>query len=497
MKATPASANQRVFLCFFLAFAVLAFARCWTNLPWCDEGWFYDTVYNLLTKGHTGTTVMVAKGFPWDGIERYQFWQPPLFWIIDGAWLKVFGLSLVAYRSISVVAGLGLLYCWYLLLRWSGAPRAVRLLAMAIIATDYAVVKAGSDGRMDMLAASLGLAGVTVYLRLRENSFTWAVLLSQTLLCCGGLTHPMGGLPYLGMFVYFFVSGRDWKRLRWFHLPLAAAPYLIGLAGWSVYILQDPVTFRKIFFGSNVKGRMDGIYNPLLALRSEIVSRYLEPFGLRSTFWVVKSKLLIPVVYLGAMLAVWAIPSLRREAFLRPFLAMWSIAALALLFFDAQRNGTYMVHVFPLYGILLASLAWWLWNRSSRLPRVVIAAGLAGFLLLQIGGSAYLVATNPFRRQYLPVIEFVQKHAKPGDRVVGSGELGFGLGFDKLYDDKALGYYVNQKPDLIILSPRYRAWYESERVPEPEVYRFVMRRLDEFQLAYQNNAFEVYLPRVR
>jgi 4-amino-4-deoxy-L-arabinose transferase-like glycosyltransferase len=497
MNETPSRANQRVFLCFFLAFVTLAFARCWTNLPWCDEGWFFDTVYNLLTKGHTGTTVMVAKGFPWDGIERYQYWQPPLFWIIDAAWLKVFGLSLVAFRSISVVAGLVLLFCWYWLLRWSGAPRSVQLLAMAIIATDYAVVKAGSDGRMDMLAASFGLAGITVYLKLRETRFTWAVLVSQTLLCFGGLTHPMGGLPYVGMFVYFFVSGKDWKRVRLIHVLLAAVPYLAGAAGWASYILQDPVTFRKIFFGSNVHGRMDGIYNPLLAVRSEIVSRYLEPFGLRSSFWVVKSKLVIPAVYLCAMLAVWATPALRRKQFLRPFLAMWSVAALTLLFFDAQRNGTYMVHVFPLYGILLASLVWWLWNRAGRMQRIPIAAFVAGFLLLQIGGSAYLIATNPFRHQYQPVIEFVQKHARPGDRVVGSGELGFGLGFDNLYDDKALGYYVNQKPDLIILSPRYRAWFEAERVPEPEVYRFVMNRLEEFQLAYRTNAFEVYLPRAR
>jgi len=292
MKDLPG--GNRVFLCFFAAFVALAYARCWTNLPWCDEGWFFDTVYNLLTKGHTGTTVLVAKGFPWEGIERYQYWQPPLFWIIDGAWLKIFGLSLVAYRSLSVVAGVNLLFCWSWIMRHFQVPRPVQLLAMAILCTDYAVVKAGSDGRMDMLAASLGLAGVTVYLKLRETKFTWAVLLSQILICCGGLTHPMGGIPYMFMFGWFLVSGKDWRRLRWIHLPLAAAPYLIGAAGWGTYIMQDPETFKKIFLGSNVKGRMDGVLNPFLAVRSEIVYRYLEPFGLRASFWVVKSKLLIP-----------------------------------------------------------------------------------------------------------------------------------------------------------------------------------------------------------
>jgi hypothetical protein len=307
----------------------------------------------------------------------------------------------------------------------------------------------------------------------------------------------MGGIPYMFMLAWFFLSGKDWRRLRWIHLPLAAAPYLIGAAGWGAYILQDPETFRKIFLGSKVKGRMNGFFNPFSALHAEIVSRYLEPFGLRSSFWVVKSKLLIPVTYLFAMLAVWAIPSLRREKWIRPFLAMWTIAFLALLFFDAQRNGTYMVHIFPLYGILLAGLAWWLWNRAGTLPRYAIGAVLAGFILLQVGGSAYLIATNPLRHQYQPVVDFVRQHAKPGDRVVGSGELGFGLGFDGLYDDKALGYYVNKRPDLIIVSPRYRAWFESLRVPEPEVYQFVMTRLDEFQPVFHTQAFEVYVPRGR
>jgi hypothetical protein len=486
--------KQTIFIGFFVVFIALALARCWTNLPWCDEGWFYDTVYNFLTTGHTGTTILVAKGFPWEGIERYQFWQPPMFWLVDAAWLEVFGLSLAAFRSLSVVAGVVLLYCWYWLLRKFGAPRWVQLLAMAIIATDYAVVKAGSDGRMDMLAACLGLAGVTVYLKFRQTNFSLAVLLSQTLLCCGGLTHPMGGLPYLFMFACFFVTGKDWKRVSWTHLLLAAAPYVIGAVGWGLYISQDPITFRNVFFGSTLTGRMNTIFNPLMGVRNEIVLRYLKPFGLSSTFWIVKSKLLIPIVYLGSMVAVWLIPSLRREDFLRPFLMMWSCAALTLLFFDAQRNGTYMVHVFPLYGILLASLSWWIFKQNNWL-RFPMGALLAGFILLQVGGSVYLIVKSPFRSQFEPAVAFVRAHSKPGDRVVGSGELGFGLGFNNVFDDKALGYYVDKKPDVIVLSDAYREWFDSARLHQPEVYQFDMNRMSEYQLAFRNETYEVYLPR--
>jgi 4-amino-4-deoxy-L-arabinose transferase-like glycosyltransferase len=490
------SQRQGIFVWFFVAFAALAWARCWTNLPWCDEAWFFDTSYNLLTHGSTGVTAIVSKGFPWEGIDRYEFWQPPLFWIIDAAWLKLFGLSLVAFRSLSVLAGVLLLFCWYWLLRCFRAPRFVQLLAMAIIATDYAVVKAGSDGRMDMLAASLGLAAVTVYLKFRETNFALAVLLSQTLLCCGGLTHPMGGLPYLFILAYFFISGKDWQRLRPTHLLLAAAPYLLGAAGWGLYISKDPVTFRNIFLGSNAAGRMNTIFNPLLGLRNEIVLRYLTPFGLHSSFWVVKSKLLIPVVYLASMLAVWFIPSLRRQPCLRPFLAMWTVVALTLLFFDAQRNGTYMVHVFPLYAILLASLTWWLFDRRHPL-RFPVAALLAAFILLQVGGSLYLIVKSPFRLQYEPAIAFIRAHSKPGDRIVGSAELGFGLGFDNIFDDKSLGYFVDRKPAIIVLSEAYREWFELARLHQPAIYRFDMNRLNAYQLAFRNETYQVYLPRVQ
>ena len=89
-----------------LVFAALALGRCWTGLPWVDEGWFFDPVYNWLTHGHTGTTVMEAKGFPWEGIERYQYWQPPFHLVVDAIGLKILGLNLFGFRALSALAGM-------------------------------------------------------------------------------------------------------------------------------------------------------------------------------------------------------------------------------------------------------------------------------------------------------------------------------------------------------------------------------------------------------
>jgi len=487
--------SQRIVAVAFLVFLVLAIARCCTNLPWLDEGYLYDPVYTWLTKGHAGTTIVESKGFPYEGIERYFYWQPPLYPVISAAWLKVFGLSLIAFRSLSVVAGLCLLSCWAWLLRRLGAPRLVQLVALIVIATDYAVIRAASDGRADMLAAAFGLAGVTLYIKLRENNFAAAVLLSQALIVCGGLTHPMGGLLYLGMLVYFFMTGRDWRRLRWPHIAIAAIPYLIGAAGWGMYISHDPVLFRRLFFGASTAGRLNDFLHPFLALKNEILLRYLAPFGLRSPYLVARAKLVIPAVYLLAAAAVLFSP-VRRQTFLRPFLAMWGVVFVGLLLLDKQVRGTYMVHILPLYAILLGAFTIWLWNRTPRL-RIPVAALLAAFVVLQAGGTLYIVKLDPYHREYGPMIDFVRRNAQPGDRIVGPPEMGFGLGFDAVHDDRALGYFVNRQPDIIILDPEYREWYESLPKSNPAMGRFIADRFAAFRLAWRTTNFQVYLRRDR
>ena len=161
---------------------------------------------------------------------------------------------------------------------------------------------------------------------------------------------------------------------------------------------------------------------------------------------------------------------------------------------DGQRNGTYIIHIFPEFAILLAAAIWWLWQKAGFV-RPFLLAFVVGFVMLQVGGSAYLIATNPISREYQPAIDFVRQHTTPNDRIVGSAELGFGLGFDNVHDDIALGYFVNRKPNVIVLDKRYQDWHEAQSTKNPAIYKFIRHRLDtEFQLAFQNNTYRVYLP---
>jgi hypothetical protein len=212
---------------------------------------------------------------------------------------------------------------------------------------------------------------------------------------------------------------------------------------------------------------------------------------------VLKAKLLIPIIYLAGAALVWAIGPVRRQAYLRPFLAMWSILCLSLLALDNQRNGTYLGHVFPLYAILLAALICWLYE-NRRFPRALLILFAAGFVLLQAGGSLYIIYNDPYHRQYLPVTRFVLEQAAPADRIVGTTELGFGIGFDRLVDDESLGYFAGKpSPDILILSPRYLAWFEQMRRENPPAYDFDEQRLSGFEPAFQTPAYTVLLPKSR
>lgn len=483
--------------CALLAFLVLVIGRVFTSMPGSDEGLFFDPPYNWLTKGHTGTTIVEGTGFPWEGIERHMYWQPPMHLLIHTAWLGVFGKTLFSLRFCSLAAAIIALFMWRYLLRHGGVPPVLQGIVIVTIAVDYSLVRTGAEGRTDMLAIAFGLGAWVSYIHFRDRHFNVAILLSQTLVVCGGLTHPMGGIPYLLLILLTMWRNHDWKRLRLAHAGLAALPYLVGAAAWGVYILQEPQTFKRIFVGSSMAGRVGGFFsNPFAAIGDEIKLRYLEPYGWgrATSSFALRIKTVIPLVYFAGALAAWLIPAVRRAPHMRFFLPVWSVMIGCLLLLDGQRNGVYLSHVLPLYAILLATVLWWSWERGV-VARWAAAVGGCAFLLLQIGGSAYIIFTNPYRNDYLPAVHFVQQQTAPGAYIVGGPEMGFGLGFDNILDDLTLGYNNHKKPDVIVINARYRNFFDAFKRDKPEIYRFVTDRLqNEYRLAYHEKSFEIYLP---
>ena len=296
-----------------IIYLVLATGHVRTLRPWCDEGWFSSPALNLLTKGHMGTSVLdptaTFRSVQLTGINEATYWIMPLYILAQAAWYTLVGFSLPSMRALSVLWGLAALISWYLIIRCLSREKRVALITVALLAIDFQFLTSASSGRMDMMAAGLGFAGMATYLCLRTSSLTWAVIGSHSLVTAAVLTHPLGVMALVSLL--FLTWYFDAPAVRCRHLLVAPIPYLLGFGAWSLYILRSPSLFRAQF-GGNASDRWTAIHSPLQALKLEITGRYLTAFGFApETHGVAHFKVMVLLIYMTGVFACAWIPALR------------------------------------------------------------------------------------------------------------------------------------------------------------------------------------------
>ena len=123
---------------------------------------------------------------------------------------------------------------------------------------------------------------------------------------------------------------------------------------------------------------------------------------------------------------------------------------------------------------------------------VVLLLGL--FTAVQLAPVGFKVLHNDYRARFLEATNFLKLHAKPGDLIVGSGELAFELGFEgRVLDDCRLGFLSGKRPDFIVMEGHYRDfWLPMLARDEPATYRYM---LDQFYNKYEvvyDQAYDQY-----
>ena len=489
--------RQQTFL--LLAAAVAFLAACvsvaLTRPPWCDEAWFGSAGFNLATHGKLITPIIVPA--PDDpktiGLGQHTYWVMPLHLVFQAGWYKVFGFSLFTLRSVSIVWGVVALWAWFLIMRALTGDVPVAILTVWLLATDFVFIMQGADGRMDMMAAALGYSAIAAYLVLRQRSLNLAVFCAHSLVVLSGLTHPNGGLLSLAG-VVFLMLYYDRQSLGWRHVMLAAVPYFVGLAGWSLYLAEDPKLFLTQFRG-NASGRLNDILRPWIEVRNEIVERYLAAFGFQpGAPAMAKIKVLLLISYVAGFVGTLSVAALRR---MRGIRALLILAAINWVYLTLQsvKHPAYLVYSIPFFAAFLAIWILWCW-RQPALPSAVVALALAAFITLQLAAVANVVVHNKYRRTYLPTAVFLKAHAGPQDLVVGEPEMGFALGFDSdLLDDSRLGYYSHVNPSFIVVGENYRGAFERFQRESPETYQYITTLLQtKFRPVFQNDAYTIFAP---
>ena len=474
-----------------IGYLLLTAASIRTKLPWVDEALFASPAHNLVAKGYMGTSVMETAGTRWKGIDRYTYWTVPLHFLAQAGWYEIFGFGLFAMRALSELWGLVALAALYMTaLRLSGDPR-IAALAALLIGLDSSFIATASSGRMDMMNAALGMSGLAAYLSLRERRLPLAIVAGHSLVASSGLTHP-NGILYLAslaaLMIYF-----DRRRISWRVLALAALPYLIGAAGWGLYIRRDPELFVAQFTGNMSNGpRLSYLKAPWLGVWMEFVHRYLGYFGLApESTGLSRMKLLIPLVQMAGLAGLL---SVKKHVGLRALLIVVALHFGMLAVYDGQKLPYYLVHTVPLLDAILA--AWAVTSWRNRAPLVI--AMVAAFLGIHLLTTVQRIRQNPYRNSYLPAITYLRENGGEKALIMGSSALDFELGFDgSVIDDPRLGYYSGKAAGYIVVGDvDYSEYFESYRLEEPSVYRHIVQRLaNEYRMVYDHAGQKIYARR--
>jgi 4-amino-4-deoxy-L-arabinose transferase-like glycosyltransferase len=466
-----------------------------TRIPWCDEAWIASPGFNLAVHGKLITPVLAfapddPKTF---GLNQHTYWIMPLHLVLQAGWYKLFGFSLLAMRSISMLWGLAALWSWFLIMRALTEDVDIAILTVGLLATDFVFIMRAADGRMDMMSAALGYGALASYLVLRKRNLNLAMICAHSLVVLSGLTHPNGGVLSL-CGVLFLMFYYDRHSIRWRQLVLATVPYLVGLVGWGLYISEDPKLFL-VQFGSNASGRLSNIQTPWLVLRNEI-NRYLLAFGFQAGAPpIAKIKVLLLLGYLAGVVGTLSVSALRRRPGIRVLLIL---AAIHVLFLTSQsvKHPVYLIYTVPFFSALLAVWIFWCWSNPA-LPSKAVALAVAAFIALQLAAVASVVVRDKYHRSYLPAVAFLKAHAGPADLVVGEPELAFALGFDSAFlDDCRLGYYSHVDPRFIVMGDNYRGLIEKFGHDSPEIARYITTRLQsEYRPVFENDTYTIFARR--
>lgn len=480
-------------------YLALAVGSALTYRPEIDEGYFASPAVNLLTTGSMGTPVVEVAGTGLKNINERTYWVMPLHILAQAGWYKIFGFSLLSMRTLSAAFGLLALAALFLIVKAISKDRATAVLATVLLAVDYMFVVAASLGRMDLMSAAFGFAGLAAFLSLRERDLRWAILAGETFVVLSGMTHPNGIIHFVGL--QFAILYFDRKRIGLRHVGFAALPYLVGALIWGAYVLKDPSAFHEQFIVNiTMNNRMGGLHAPWVALGREFVWRYGRAFGLGphsvGHSGPIYLKSIVLAAYAVALLGSLVTREIRRHKGYRALLILIGIYFVLLTILDGQKETPYLMHIIPLYVAMLAVWTRWCWTRRPSLRPLIIAA-LALVASIQVGGMLFRIKQDTYHKLYAPAISFLKQRVGPTTTINGSPSLGFELGFtDNLRTDGRLGFVSGKRPDLLVITDENESSFEEYRTMNPPLYEHIERTLTvDYKEVYANPAFRVYTRR--
>jgi 4-amino-4-deoxy-L-arabinose transferase-like glycosyltransferase len=473
-------------LATLVAFLILTLILAATRPPQSDEGHFANAGADIASRGR----FVMPMWTPWiSTLDQRVYSNMPLYFLTLGAWFKAFGVSWMSFRALSAVFGVLLVVSLLSILRSVSRDRATFVAGLVLLGLNYDLINL-SSARYDVMTAALSAAGIAFYLLLRERSLERALLVANTFLAAACMTHPYAlfGMVWLATFVLML----DVRALRFRHVALSAAPYIVALLAWGAYIARDPAMFRAQF-AENASGRLQGRLGPLGMISAEIRERYLGRFA----GWrpgappLMRVKVLLLVAYLAGIIGCLSMRSLRRSPRARAVVTATLLSLLLLMVADAHRWYVYLIYVLPPLALCLALVT----NEISKLGRWrrwTVNAGLAAYGLFGVLSVAYRARLDVHHRAFLPAVDFVRSRLHDDELVMAGGEFGMGLDFERhVLDDPWLGYRNHRVPDYVVLSTDSRSTLDAYRAGNPAFRRYADSLMTTLRPIFESKAGNV------
>jgi hypothetical protein len=466
----------------FVTFIALSLGYSLTREPWWDEGLFVDVAITFRNHGHLGSSTLDSHGFlPLPEVDRFTYWQFPLYLVSLGNWFRFVPATAIWMRVFSVVWGCVYVVCWFLIVRHLSGKESLALLVSSVVALNYATIAAASDGRMDMICAGLGYAGIASYICLRESGWTRAAVLAACFGAASLFCHPMGALMTISM---LGIGVLDRPHISGKRLSAVCLPYVVGALLCFLYILQAP----NVFFAQSKAAsgyRLTGGWALTRNLLNDAYLRYFQfYFGQLNGINKLKSASLLFAVVGTLALA------LNRKRISDPLgrilLMLVCVAFVGVAVIDNQKIPVYFVYSLPVMSACGAVWTYDCWQRGG-LVRVLSSALLVSSVLSAVGGFWYKIYLNPYDHLYKPAMAVVKQVLPPGGLIMGGSELGFALGFGShLIDDRYLGYFSKRRADVFVQNQYYGgvgpAWHYTRAMLQTE-----------YHLCFENALYRIYV----
>lgn len=478
----------RLFACIALLVALgLTLGYIIARSPWWDEGLFADVALNFRNYGHLGSSALDPSGYLlWPQVHRYTYWQFPLYLVALGSWFQVVPETIRWMRLFSLGWECLYLAAWFLLVRaWSRNER-LALFITCVVALDYSVISAASDGRMEMMCAALGYAGMAAYASLRESRWMAAIAAASLFGAASFFCHPMGAVTNASIAALLLL---DWRLINWRRIWVACIPYAIGVIFCALYVMQAPQIFEAQYHAAT-NYRVRTVFTITKGIFLDAYERYWSNFFLLQT-GINKARVVILAFAVIGTLAVTADPVLRKQVLGRRLLMLVAISYVGIAVVDNQGFPFYLVYSLPLMTACGALWVYAKWQEPG-FGRFVPAALLAASLSIVMGGYALKISKNDYKKLYQPAVAAAREYQRSGGVIMGGSELGFMLGFrsGQLVDDRYLGYFSGLKPEVYVQSQYYY------RMPGPELRRAWdvsrQRLKNEYHLVFQNADYRIY-----